>query len=138
MSAELNPKSEAAPDQRDPRVYFAAERTFLAWIRTGLALMGFGFVVARFGLFLRELSLRNSELPHVSSQTTRPSLWLGTALVIVGVIVNISAVMTHVREVRQLRTGEWIAGRISKTAVTLALLLSAAGIGLAIYLVWVR
>ena len=26
----------------DPRVYFAAERTFLAWIRTGLALMGFG------------------------------------------------------------------------------------------------
>ena len=30
----------------DPRVFFAAERTFLAWIRTGLALMGFGFVVA--------------------------------------------------------------------------------------------
>ena len=37
----------------DPRLYFAAERIFLAWIRTGLALMGFGFVVARFGLFLR-------------------------------------------------------------------------------------
>jgi len=43
-------------DARDPRVYLAAERTFLAWIRTGLALMGFGFVVARFGLFLRELA----------------------------------------------------------------------------------
>ncbi|MHB1674718.1 MAG: hypothetical protein ACYCSP_10780 [Acidobacteriaceae bacterium] len=57
---------------------------------------------------------------------------------IVGVIFNISAVLTHIREVRQLRTGEWIAGRISTTAVTLALLLSAAGIGLAIYLVWVR
>ena len=38
--------------ESDPRVFFAAERTFLAWIRTGLALMGFGFVVARFGLFL--------------------------------------------------------------------------------------
>lgn len=34
---------------RDPRVYFAAERTFLAWLR-GFAPMGFGFVVARFGL----------------------------------------------------------------------------------------
>ncbi len=40
----------------DPRIYFAAERTLLAWVRTGLAMMGFGFVVARFGLFLRELA----------------------------------------------------------------------------------
>jgi putative membrane protein len=138
MSAELDPASQVVPSQRDPRVYFAAERTFLAWIRTGLALMGFGFVVARFGLFLRELSLRNSGTPQLSTHTTGPSVWLGTALVIVGVIVNISAVMTHLREVRQLRSGEWIAGRISMTAVTLALLLSAAGIGLAIYLIWVR
>jgi uncharacterized membrane protein YidH (DUF202 family) len=36
----------------DPRVWFAIERTLLAWVRTGLALMGFGFVVARFGLEL--------------------------------------------------------------------------------------
>ncbi len=39
----------------DPRVYFAAERTFLAWLRTGFTVMAFGFVVARFGLFLRLL-----------------------------------------------------------------------------------
>jgi putative membrane protein len=138
MSAELDQKSKVIPSQGDPRVYFAAKRTFLAWIRTGLALMGFGFVVARFGLFLRELSMRNSGPQPVSSHTTGPSVWLGTALVIVGVIVNISAVMTHIRQVRQFRTGEWIAGRISKTAVTLALLLSAAGVGLAVYLIWVR
>jgi putative membrane protein len=37
----------------DPRVYFAAERTLLAWIRTGLTVVGLGFVVARFGLFFR-------------------------------------------------------------------------------------
>jgi hypothetical protein len=58
--------------------------------------------------------------------------------VIVGVMVNISAVVTHIREVKQLRSGEWIAGQTSATAVTLALLLSAAGIGLAVYLIWVR
>jgi putative membrane protein len=37
----------------DPRVYFAAERTMLAWLRTGITIMAFGFVVARFGVFLR-------------------------------------------------------------------------------------
>ncbi len=40
-------------DGNDPRVFFAAERTLLAWVRTGLAVMGLGFVVARFGLFVR-------------------------------------------------------------------------------------
>lgn len=40
----------------DPRVYFAAERTLLAWIRTGIALIGLGFVVARFDLFLAVLA----------------------------------------------------------------------------------
>lgn len=35
----------------DPRVFFASERTLLAWLRTGVALIGLGFVVSRFGLF---------------------------------------------------------------------------------------
>ncbi|WP_229635499.1 YidH family protein [Pseudomonas syringae] len=37
-------------DLNDPRVFFAAERTFLAWNRTSLSLMAFGFVVERSGL----------------------------------------------------------------------------------------
>ncbi len=137
MGSEQNPNNEARKES-DPRVYFAAERTFLAWIRTGLALMGFGFVVARFGLFLRELGMRNSQPSQLSTHATSPSFWLGTALVVVGVMVNISAALTHIREVKELRTGSWAVGRPSKTAVILALLLAAAGIGLAIYLVWVR
>ncbi len=133
--SDLHP---ASSPQSDPRVYFAAERTFLAWIRTGLALMGFGFVVARFGLFLRELAMRHIPGAPVSSQPTGPSLWLGTALVVVGVIVNLTAAITHVREIKALSSGTWVPGKPSKTAVTIALLLAAAGIGLAIYLVLVR
>src|SRR5258708_15483926 len=64
---------------KDPRIYFAAERTFLAWIRTGLALMGFGFVVARFGLFLRE-SAAASHVSEVKSYGF--SIWAGTAMVL--------------------------------------------------------
>lgn len=71
-----------------PSDYLAAERTFLAWIRTGLALMGFGFVVARFGLFLRGIAMITRDLPL---QSTGASLWMGTGLLLVGVVVNVAA-----------------------------------------------
>jgi putative membrane protein len=123
------------PAERDPRVYFAAERTFLAWIRTGLGLMGIGFAVSRFGLFLREFSAGSAHLP---AQTTGLSLWSGVMLVALGVIVTLSAVVRHIQLVRELRSGTWIAGRVSTDAVILGLLLSAVGIALALYLTLVR
>jgi putative membrane protein len=127
------------PDQikgtNDPRVYFAAERTFLAWIRTGLGLMGVGFAVSRFGLFLREM--RASEV-HLPVRSTGLSVYSGVALVALGVIVNVTAVMQHIRTTRELRDGSWIAGRVSKGAVILALLLAAIGVGMAVYLLYLR
>ncbi len=116
-------------------MYFAAERTFLAWIRTGLGLMGIGFAVSRFGLFLREL--RASET-HLSPHATGLSLWSGVALVCLGVLVNVSAVVEHMRLVRSLREGTWIPGQVSRGAILLALVLAAVGIGMAFYLVLVR
>ena len=119
----------------DPRIYFAAERTFLAWIRTGLGLMGVGFAVSRFGLFLREM--RASEI-HAPVHSTGLSVYSGVALVALGVIVNITAVMEHIRTTRQLRDGVWIAGRVSASAVVLALILAAVGVGMAAYLLYLR
>ena len=79
--------------------YLAAERTLLAWIRTGLALMGFGFVVARFGLFLQQVQI----MQHTPvEQSYGLSLWFGTALIAVGVIVNVLAGWQHLRLVREL------------------------------------
>ena len=121
--------------ESDPSVYFAAERTFLAWIRTGLALMGIGFAVSRFGLFLRELSAGQLHLP---ARTTGLSLWSGVALVALGVVVHVGATVRHVQLVRELSSGTWIPGRVSREAVILALLLAAVGIGMAAYLLVVR
>jgi hypothetical protein len=67
MASREPPARLAQGLQRDPRIYFAAERTYLAWIRTGLGLMGFGFVVARFGLFLKELVITRPDLAIKSS-----------------------------------------------------------------------
>lgn len=120
------------PDLRD---LLAAERTFLAWIRTGLALMGFGFVVARFGLFLQQLQA----VQHSSrSAPYGQSLWFGTALIAVGVIVFLLSALHHVRLVRELERGAPPPSRPSAQAVGIALFLAAVGLAMAIYLVFVH
>jgi uncharacterized protein (DUF302 family)/uncharacterized membrane protein YidH (DUF202 family) len=119
----------------DLRDYLAAERTFLAWIRTGLALMGFGFVVARFGLFLQQLRLFD-RTPSAPSYGV--SLWFGTVLIIVGVVVNLSSAWRHVRLVRELDQGEPVSSRSLGQAVATALFLTLVGLAMAVYLVSVR
>jgi putative membrane protein len=119
--------------ERDPRVYFAAERTLLAWIRTGLALMGFGFVVARFGWFLREIGSTGAPL-----QSSGYSVWTGTLLVIAGVVINLVSTLQHVRLIRHLKEGRDVTGKVSATGVALGVLLAVIGIAMAVYLVTVR
>jgi uncharacterized protein (DUF302 family)/uncharacterized membrane protein YidH (DUF202 family) len=125
----------AAAQRAELRDYLAAERTFLAWIRTGLALMGFGFIVARFGLFLQQLRL----VDHTSSAPSYGvSLWFGTALIAVGVVVNLSSAWRHVRLVRELDRGQPDAARSLTQSVATALFLALVGLAMAIYLISVR
>jgi putative membrane protein len=115
--------------------YLAAERTFLAWVRTGLALMGFGFVVARFGLFLQQLQV--IQHAHVA-ESYGLSLWFGTALIVVGVVVNVSAAWHHIRLIRELDRGQPARCRPLAQTVAIALLLALVGLAMAMYLISVR
>ena len=128
--AQTNP-----PAVGDTRVYLAAERTFLAWIRTGLSLMGFGFVVARFGLFLRELEFSQHPLTLRSAHFT---LWVGTALIMMGVVVNVLSAVQHVQFVRAVKNGSPAVDRPPTMAVVISLTLAMIGLAMTIYLVFVR
>jgi putative membrane protein len=97
--------------------------------------MGVGFAVARFGLFLRQMQSDESHLPVHS---TGLSVWSGVALVALGVIVNLSAVFSHIDVVQKLRNGTWIPGRVSRSAVALAIILACVGIGMSLYLLFVH
>lgn len=132
--ASYNSLMTQSPEQ-DPRVYLAAERTFLAWIRTGLGLMGVGFAVARFGLFLREMEAAAS---HAAVRGGGLSVRSGVIIVCLGVVVLVAAIFQHITIVRELSSGTWQSGKMSRNAVVLAGLLAFAGVGMAVYLLLFR
>jgi putative membrane protein len=119
-------------EEVDPRVYLALERTLLAWVRTGLAMMGFGFVVARFGLFLRSL-VAGQEAP--AGEQGGLSLWFGTTLILMGVVVHLLAGWQHTKAVDRLQRGETLRPMRFSTGVVLSALLALLGLAMATYLV---
>jgi putative membrane protein len=116
----------------DPRVFFAAERTLLAWLRTGLTLIALGFVVSRFGLFVRLLAIQaqGSQPPSRSSL----SAVLGIAFVIAGTLAIVLAAVQHQRFVATLPQVDLPRGYSRVFAIVLSLFVGALGVVLAAYL----
>lgn len=118
----------------DPRVFFASERTLLAWLRTGLAIIAIGFVIARFGLFVHLLSLQVQPLQH------RPSLslsaGLGIAFVVVGSLAIFVAAIQHSRFIATLTPPDLPQAYSGNIAVILSLIVAALGVALSGYLLF--
>ncbi|HEX5364747.1 MAG TPA: DUF202 domain-containing protein [Gallionella sp.] len=115
-------------DLNDPRVFFAAERTLLAWNRTSLALMAFGFVIERFGLFVSILMPKH-EMPLQRGL----SFWTGLAFVVLGAAVAAYSTVQFRKVLKTLRPIEIPEGyRVSPGIVT-NLTVAALGIVLTAY-----
>lgn len=124
-------REQTAEQPDDPRVPLAAERTLLAWVRTGLAMMGFGFVVARFSLFMHEVAAARGVPAEPSSGL---SLWIGAALIVLGVVVNVLAAVQHVRLLARLQRGEPYRPSAWSLGVVVTAVLAALGVVMTVYL----
>jgi putative membrane protein len=115
-------------DLNDPRVFFAAERTLLAWTRTGITLMGFGFVIERFGLFLHMfMGIEGTEWQRDAS------FWVGICFILLGALVEFSSAMQFRSVLKTLKPIEIPEGYWVHIGVYTNLLVALIGVAVIFY-----
>jgi len=115
----------------DPRVFFAAERTLLAWQRTAIALIGLGFVIERFGLFLAMIAASASMAPGHGPA----SLLFGVIFLLLGALVATVSALQFRRFVRELSAPEIPRGHAVWFGPFINLVLAVTALGLAVWFV---
>jgi putative membrane protein len=133
MVKAVIPTTKPKVSAGDPRVYFAAERTLLAWVRSGLAVMALGLVIDKFGLLLSMLATSaGAQIQHHQD----PSHYLGIILVLVGMLIVLGAQYNHQFYLSTLPPQDIPQQAIPKLSWFLSLSVVIVGLLLASYLIF--
>src|SRR5262249_51189887 len=76
--------------------------------------------------------------PNLPLRTAGISPWLGTALILLGVVINIASAARHFRLVGELNSGGVEFKQPSTLAIALAAVLAILGLAMAVYLISIR
>jgi putative membrane protein len=115
-------------DLNDPRVYFAAERTALAWNRTALTLMTFGFAIERFGLFMKMM------IEKIPDPDRGAAFWFGLVFILLGCFFSVFAAKQYRAILRSLKPVEIPAMANTQMPLLLNLIIATLAAVLAVYL----
>ena len=116
-------------DLNDPRVFFAAERTLLAWSRTSITVMVFGFVVERFGLLALLLLPKGGEIIQRNI-----SFWVGLIFILFGVTLSLLSTIQYFRVLKTLKEEEVPEGYWLHLGVVTNIVLALLGLLVTFYL----
>jgi len=116
-------------DLNDPRVFFAAERTLLAWSRTSITVMVFGFVVERFGLLVHLLLPKGGEIIQRNI-----SFWVGLIFILFGVTLSVLSMIQYFRVLKTLKKEEVPQGYWLHLGVVTNIVLALLGLLVTLYL----
>ena len=116
-------------------VYYAAERTLMAWVRTALGMMALGFVIDRFGLVLRMMPGGVGLAHHPATY----SFWTGAVLVFGGAATAIVAAVRYTGLEKRFRLeGCGAPGHGLPLGVLITVFVAIIGIAIGIFLATVR
>jgi putative membrane protein len=83
------------------RTFLAAERTLMAWLRTSLSMISFGFAIAKTLDALQKS--QGGALTGPRGHTYSPDT-LGLALIAIGTLALVAAVLQHRATLKRMRT----------------------------------
>jgi uncharacterized membrane protein YidH (DUF202 family) len=131
------PGSTGGPKPADPRIdlaskrtgmagfrtHLALDRTTLAWIRTTLTMASFGL-----GMIAFFRSLRQQSPTPESIRLHQAAIQFGYTLMILGILATVLSGVSHWLTLRRLRRGETPVLTQWPLSITVAMLLSVAGL----------